>query len=81
MKGQFARRRPALCHRAMISSLVLLLGLGCTAGGCDATPAQKTTTPEVAPPSIENMKDNIKSQAAQFKGAKGKRPAGEPHGR
>jgi hypothetical protein len=60
----------------MISSLVL--GLGCAAGGCDSTPAQKSTTPEVAPPSIENMKDSIKSQAAQFKGAKGKRPAGEP---
>jgi hypothetical protein len=63
----------------MISSLVV--GLGCAAGGCDATPTPQTTTPEVAPPSIENMKDAIKSQAAQFKGAKGKRPAGEPRGR
>jgi hypothetical protein len=62
----------------MISSLVL--GLGCAAGGCDATPAPQTTT-EVAPPSVENMKDNIKSQAAQFKGAKGKRPAGDPQRR
>jgi hypothetical protein len=62
----------------MLSSLVL--GLGCAAGGCDAPPAQKTT-PEVAPPSIENMKDSIKSQAAQLKGAKGKRPAGEPRQR
>ena len=78
MKVQVALTRPALCHRAMISSLVL--GLGCAAGGCDATPAPQTT-PEVAPPSIENMKDNIKSQAAQFKGAKGKRPIGEPRGR
>ena len=76
MKGQIAFRRTALRHRAMISFLVL--GLGCAAGGCDATPSPQTTTPEVAPPSIEKMKDNIKSQAAQFKGAKGKRPATEP---
>jgi hypothetical protein len=74
MKRQVACIRPALCHRAIISSLVL--GLGCAAGGCDATPAPQTT-PEVAPQSIENMKDNIKSQAAQFKGAKGKRAGGE----
>jgi hypothetical protein len=63
----------------MISSLVL--GLGCAAGGCDASLGPQTTTHEVAPPSIENMKDNIKSQAAQFKGAKGKRPAVEPRRR
>jgi hypothetical protein len=63
----------------MISSLVL--GLGCASGGCDATSAPQTTTQETAPPSIENMKDSIKSQAAQFKGAKGKRPAGQPRGR
>ena len=79
MKRHVALIRLALCHRAMISFLVLVLG--CAAGGCDATPAPQATTPEIAPPSIENMKDNIKSQAAQFKGAKGKRPAGEPRGR
>src|SRR3974390_883852 len=50
MKDQVALICPALCHRAMIASL--LLGLGCAAGGCDATPAHQTTTPEVAPPSI-----------------------------
>ena len=76
MKGQVALISRALRRRAMISSLVL--GLGCAAGGCDATPAPQTTKPEVAPPAIEALKDNIKSQAAQFKAAKGKRPAGEP---
>ena len=79
MKAHVALIRRALCHRAMISSLVV--GLGCAAGGCDAIPAPQTTTPAVAPPSIENMKENIKSQAAQFKGAKGKRPAVEPRRR
>jgi hypothetical protein len=79
MKGQVALIRHALFRRAIISSLVL--GLGCAAGGCDATPAPQTTTPVVAPPSIENMKENIKSQAAQHKGAMGKRPTGEPRGR
>jgi hypothetical protein len=57
------------------------MGLGYVAGGCDSTSPPQTTTPVVAPPSIENMKDNIKSQAALHKGAKGKGAPGESRDR
>jgi hypothetical protein len=73
MKARIVLMRPCALTRAVLCSLLLLLG--CVAGGCDTN--QETAKSDV-PVGIQNMKDNMKSQMKSQKGAKGRLPRGGP---
>jgi hypothetical protein len=69
MKDRIALIRHDPLIRVMMYSLVL--GLGCSAGGCGGEPSTNTASEEV-PAGVKNMKESMKNQAAMQKGAMGK---------